>query len=144
MEPLGVESFTHKTYEIFSWGGKVKHSKSKPMHMHTYLLMSTMPATTRIPEFTRIPEKRATTIFSGVWVGICITLARVEVSRSSAACYPGQEPLTLDRRGVSLLSGLLPWAAKYFCVNSGHSTNRQSGLLFMNPFSLTVIHLARA
>ena len=31
------------------------------MHMHTYLLMSTMPATTRIPEFTRIPEKRLTT-----------------------------------------------------------------------------------
>ena len=30
-----------------------------------------MPATTRIPEFTRIPENRATTIFSGVRVGIC-------------------------------------------------------------------------
>ena len=29
-----------------------------------------------------------------------LALARVEVSRSSAACYPGQEPLTLDR-GVS-------------------------------------------
>ena len=30
-----------------------------------------MPATTRIPEFTRIPENRATTIFSGIRVGIC-------------------------------------------------------------------------
>ena len=49
---------------------KVKHSKSKPIH--TYLLVSTIPATTRIPEFTRIPEKRATTIFSGIRVGICI------------------------------------------------------------------------
>ena len=27
--------------------------------------------------------------------------ARVEVSRSSAACHPGQEPLTLDREAIS-------------------------------------------
>ena len=30
-----------------------------------------MPATTRIPELTRIPENGATTIFSGIRVGIC-------------------------------------------------------------------------
>ena len=41
-------------------------------------------ATTRIPEFTRIPENRATTIFSGVRVGICI-LNEYQNAASSAS-----------------------------------------------------------
>ena len=35
------------------------------------LLECNLPATTTIPEFTRIPENTATTIFSGIRVGIC-------------------------------------------------------------------------
>ena len=37
------------------------------------MLGCSLPASTWIPEFTRTPENRATTIFSGIRVGICIT-----------------------------------------------------------------------
>ena len=36
------------------------------------LVLCSLPATTTIPEFTRIPENDPTTIFSGIRVGICI------------------------------------------------------------------------
>ena len=40
-----------------------------------YLLLFSLPATTKIPEFTRTPENKATTIFSGIRVGICTQIA---------------------------------------------------------------------
>ena len=42
----------------------------------------------------------------GVYLGDKLEDIDADVSRSSLACYPGQESLTLDRGGVSLLSGL--------------------------------------
>ena len=36
------------------------------------LKLCSLPASTRIPEFTTIPENSATMIFSGIGVGICI------------------------------------------------------------------------
>ena len=41
------------------------------IHPYLHLQARPWPATTRIPEFTRIPQNRATTIFSGIRVGIC-------------------------------------------------------------------------
>ena len=58
--------------EIWGIGIGVKKVVLLMSAMHSYLLVSPMPATTRIPEFTRIPEKRATMIFSGIPVGICM------------------------------------------------------------------------
>ena len=43
-----------------------------------------LPATTIIPELTRIPENRATTIFSGIRVGVCTTMVKVEVYLSQS------------------------------------------------------------
>ena len=52
----------------------VKKTRPRINSLTTYLLtiVSSILATTGIPEFTRIPENRATTIFSGIRVGICI------------------------------------------------------------------------
>ena len=47
-----------------SWFAQRENVKKSP---------GSLPVTTRIPEFTRIPENRATTIFSGIRVGICTT-----------------------------------------------------------------------
>ena len=45
--------------------------KSQILFIAVYFQVCSLPVTTRIPEFTRIPENKATTIFSGIRVGIC-------------------------------------------------------------------------
>ena len=53
------------------------------------------------------------------------------MSRSSAACYPEQGPLTIDRGVVSLLSGLLPWAGAFDRLDRGVTNPYVVTLLFI-------------
>ena len=63
-------------------------------------------AITRIPEFTRIPENRATTIFSGIRVGICIKVG------SLPPTHPLQGSVFFNEKPSSILKAVLYSAAR--------------------------------
>ena len=53
---------------------KIKTQAKNSLVSSFFQLVCSLPASTRIPEFTLIPENSATTIFSGIRVGICTSI----------------------------------------------------------------------